>query len=189
MFLYIAPGLEAPEWEPDLDWDWEPDLHGEPGEPPCDGPPCGEDVWELIRKRGMALDFLLPGRAMRAVPGEPGRFTYRSPAAEALAEFINGLDPDGFGTWSVMVMAGLMFLREWAADHQAPPPPLLRRAFLVLLALLVISRRPGHLGRPGRPDDVLVRGPSAPLVRAHAILTAAPPCSPAPVPRGSPSLT
>ena len=81
-----------------------------------------------------------------------------------------------------MVMAGLMFLRQWAADHQVPPLPLLRRAFLILLAVLrAVSPE------PGRPGDAPIRGPSSPLVRAHAILTAAPPSSRAPVPAGAPA--
>jgi hypothetical protein len=146
-----------------------------------EGPPCDEDVWELIWKQDMARDFLLPGRAMQAIPGEPGRYIYRDPTAKALAEFIDRLDPDDFDSWSVMVMAGLMFLRQWAADHQVPPLPLLRRAFLVLLAVLrAVSPEPGRPGHPGHPGYAPIRGPSSPLVRAHAILTAAPPSSRAP---------
>ena len=173
--MIVFVDMEAP----DRGFDWG-------GEPPCDGPPCDEGVWELTRKRGMALDFLLPGRAMQADPGEPGRFTYRSPADKALAEFIDGLNPEEFGTWSDMVMAALMFLRQWLRDHQSlrdhPAAACLILALLALTLLLrAVLREPREPGRLGCPGDASIRGPSAPLVRAHAILTAAPPCSPAPV--------
>ena len=167
VFVDIAPGPEAPEWEPDLDWDdREPDPYWEP-EP--------ADLW-----KGQAIDWLLPGRQMSPDPDQPGRFSYANPAAEALADFMSGLDQYEFGEWFAMAMRGALFLRRWLAAHRVPWPA--ETLLLILLAVQAISPEPGS---PGRPDDAIVRVPAAPLVRAHAILTAAPPCSPAPVLAGT----
>lgn len=145
------------------------------------GPPCDEDVWAPIREHGMALDWMLSGRPYE-VDHEAGRVVYMSPADQALADFMDTVDrhePDGFA----MVMAAALFLRRWLRDHQTSPLPLL---WLVRLILLVL--RQAIARDPGRPDDgVVVHVPSAPLVRAHSVLTAAPPYFRAPVLAGVPA--
>jgi hypothetical protein len=165
--------IGAGDGDYDAFYDWEPD--------PYEGwEPEPADLW-----RDQALDRLLPGRQMSPDPEQPGKFSYSNPAAEALAGFMNGLDPEEFGEWFAMAMRGALFLHRWLVSHRVPWPAetLLRRAFLVLLAVLrAISPEPG---RPDCPDDAVIRGPTTPLVRAHAILTAAPPASRAPVLAGA----
>jgi hypothetical protein len=162
----------------------------------ADWEPEPEQWW-----RDAALGWLLPGRDMMEPDlDEPGRFVYGNPAAEALAQFIYRLDPEEFGCWFDMAMAGALFLRQWLRDHRARglAKPLLRQARLILRALLAplilllallrsVPPEPGQPRRSGRADDAILRFPSAPLVRAHAILTAAPPSSRAPVPAGVPA--
>jgi hypothetical protein len=156
------------------------------------GPPCyedawaesvwAEDVWTWLREH--VCDWMLSGRPYE-LDHEAGRVVYLSPADRALADFVDTVDryeSDGFA----MVMAAALFLRRWLRDHQGPPPPplLLRLARLVLLVLL----RPAIARDPGRPEDgVAVDVPSAPLVRAHSVLTAAPPYFRAPVLAGVPA--
>ena len=159
--------------------DWESDWEPEPGLDWEDFEPEPADLWT-----DQAISWLLPGRRqMSPDPDEPGRFSYANPAAEALANFMYGLDQYEFGEWFAMAMRGALFLRQWAANHQVPPPLLLLRAFLILLAVSVLAEP----GRAGRCRDPVLLVPSAPLVRAHAILTAAPPYSRAPVPAGAPA--
>jgi hypothetical protein len=156
--------MDGDGYEPDS---YEPDSydHARPG------PPCDEDVWESWRRTGLTVLVLLGTRERI----DPEEVTYRSASDEALAGYIRHMEAELYGSVSDMVMDALIFLRCWLRDHQGPPPPMLRRAFLVLLAVLrAIARQPGQ---PGRPDDPSLRVPSAPLVRARAILTAAPPSS------------
>jgi len=132
------------------------------------------DEWYAWRSR--AYTTLLPCRQM--LPGS---------VDEALDEFIFSLNPDQeTGDWFMAAMLCAVFLRRWYADHRAPWPAeaLLRLALLILAALRAASGEPG---RPGPAGDAILRVPSAPLVRAHAILTAAPPSSRAPVPAGAPA--
>ena len=132
-----------------------------------------------------------------AIMDVPGRLSY-SRAAEAVADFILGR---GNYDWPALEKLGALIMERWYADH----PPLSRRerltrcallaplvslvpllallALLNLLALRAASPEP----EPGRADNAVVRVPSAPLVRAHAILTAAPPSSRAPVLAGAPA--
>jgi hypothetical protein len=130
------------------------------------------DEWYAWRSR--AFTTLMPCRA-------PGA------ADKALEDFLFALDPaQETGDWFMAAVLGAVFLRRWLADHRAPWPAeaLLRLALLILAALRAVSGEPGRPGRAGNPAS---RGPSAPLVRAHAILTAAPPSSRAPVPAGAPA--
>ena len=101
--------------------------------------------------------------------------------------------------WCAQEMFSALIMERWFRDH----PPRSRRerltqrhltAALIPLALLAaliravlcaLSPEPVQPGYPGRADAPVLRVPSAPLVRAHAILTAAPPASRAPVPAGA----
>ena len=76
-----------------------------------------------------------------------------------------------------MWILGALTARWWRSDHPRPVPwheAMRRLARLMLLVVQTVSPD------PGRADDATVRVPSAPLVRARAILTAAPPASRAP---------
>jgi len=124
------------------------------------GPPVDEDEWHA------ALASLLH-RLVRSSP------------SEALADFIRLYRDMEFGNWYARAALGALALRWrihdlrsllWSSRLECLNPPAVRAV---------------SPGRPGRPDDAVVQVPAAPLVRAHAILTAAPPCSRAPVLAGA----
>lgn len=93
---------------------------------------------------------------------------YRNPADEVLASVLFVPRDLEFGTWYAGVILGALSWLSWVHDHRSVLWSV-RLTFLVLLALRAIS------SDLGRADDAIVRVPSAPLVRARAILTAAPP--------------
>jgi len=153
----------------------------------ADWEPEPEQLW-----RDQALGWLLPGHARRPGPFD-GQFI------EAVADFTFGRCLDWDDDWSAMEMLGALIMQRWCRDHPALVSKRYRRNLrgllapldlilcallaLILLALRAVSPEPS----PGRPDDAILRVPAAPLVRAHAILTAAPPSSPAQVPAGAPA--
>jgi hypothetical protein len=102
---------------------------------------------------------------------------------EALEDFLRlyRIGPEFTSWYADAMLSGLAVvhgLRTWW-----PGAALRWLACLILLALRAAHRRPG----PDLAADAVILVPSAPLVRAHAILTAAPPSSRAQVPAGAPA--
>lgn len=137
------------------------------------GPPLDEDAYHALRVR-------LYRQVRRGIDR----------IDDDLWDFLSDLDPDEFGFVSTYAMRMLSALvtRWWIRDHHpwaswwmTPWNPSWL-APLILLALRAVSPEPVH---PGRPDDAVIRVASTPLVRAHSVLTAAPPASHAPVLAGA----
>lgn len=138
-------------------------------------PPVGEDEYRALRARLYRLHRDHP---------ESWR------ANEALEDVVFPLARE-FGDWYALEILNMLFVRWWLRDHPRvpwwPDEALLlefcrEHGCLILLAVQAIPPEPG---RPGRPDDAIVHVSAAPLVRAHALLTAAPPCFRAPVLAGA----
>jgi hypothetical protein len=147
----------------------------------------------------MGIELSLPERAPAWLL--PGQLSYEQ-ATDDVWDFMVPRHLDWDDAWSALEILGALIMQRRYRDH----PPLSRHGhrlmrfllalpglllaplgfLLALLALLILLASP----EPSRPDeDAVLHLPSAPLVRAHTILTAAPPASRAPVLAGAPSLT
>jgi hypothetical protein len=144
-------------------WDHEP-------EQPQDG--CWDGYWpddtDLARLRYLTL---LPGG-----PEADGHWIDRQ-----VDEFASRWDAEGDDL--AQLYAAALFLAGWRLERRVPWPaqlaaPLVLAVLLALLAALAATRA---ATRPPPPDLT----PAAAYVRARTVLTAAPPCSRAPVPAGA----
>jgi hypothetical protein len=111
------------------------------------------------------------------------------PAEEALEDLVLGLAiADQFGNPYEIEILGALLVSWCSHDAYPGPVPWLSRRLplrLVRLILLALRAVPSEPVQPGSADDAVVRVPSAPLVRARSLLTAAPPASRAPVLAGA----